>query len=44
MGDISVEDHLEAGEAVVAQGAVVQDAVLVNFSASLSSAICSFTV
>ena len=25
-----MEDHLEAGEAVVAQGAVVQDAVLVK--------------
>ena len=44
MGDISVEDHLEAGEAVVAQGAVVQDAVLVNFSPSLISSAISFTV
>ena len=44
MGDISVEDHLEAGEAVVAQGAVVQDAVLVNFSPSLLPSAISFTV
>ena len=44
MRDISVEDHLEAGEAVVAQGAVVQDAVLVNFSPSLLPSAISFTV